>query len=319
MSAPNLHAESLDSAELQALFDSIAAVNVPRTPPPSAEAGDSDELQALFDSVAATVAPPPAPVDETGDSNELQALFDSVAAVASPPPPPAAASGDSDELQALFDSVASAGSPVPTPGPERDDAVFNRLGQLARQLHDSLHGLGMDKLLEDNARQIPDARDRLDYIARMTEQAASRVLNATDVAKPIQDRLIERSTSLGRRWEDVFGNRLSGDEFKQLAGDTRSFFAEAPGQLKLTNDQLMEIILAQDFQDLTGQVIKKTVELVQGLESQLLAVLIEAMPPGRRAEAPETLINGPVINAAGRSDVVNTQAQVDDLLESLGF
>ncbi|MBI5109158.1 MAG: protein phosphatase CheZ [Rhodocyclales bacterium] len=295
---------------------------------------DSDDLQALFDSVAATAAPAarpiPAPaIDTAGDSDDLQALFDSVAATLAPPPAAAPAAnpsaGDNDELQALFDSVSRAAapaiavSPAPTPGSNDPEVVFNRLGNLARQLHDSLRGLGMDKLIEDSARQIPDARDRLAYIARMTEQAASRVLNATDIAKPIQDGLITRSKALSQRWDSMYANQLSVDEFKQLANDTRGYFSEAPGQLTLTNDQLMEIILAQDFQDLTGQVIKKIVELVQGLESQLLAVLLEAMPAERKAEAPGGLLNGPVIGGTAGHDVVANQTQVDDLLESLGF
>jgi chemotaxis protein CheZ len=196
--------------------------------------------------------------------------------------------------------------------------VFNRLGHLARQLHDSLRGLGVDKLLVDTADQIPDARQRLAYIAQMTEQAASKVLNAADIAKPLQEELMARSTAMAGRWDRMFANQLSVDEFKLLAADTRTYFAEAPPKLKISNDQLMAIILAQDFQDLTGQVIKKVVEVVQGMETQLLSVLIEAMPEERKAAAPEGLLNGPVINAQGK-DVVTNQAQVDDLLESLGF
>lgn len=274
--------------------------------------------------------------DDSGDSDDLQALFDSIAggtppAVPTPASAPAPAqqdsAGDSDELQALFDSVAQAPAqaagvaPAPTVAAAADprEAVFNGLGLLARQLHDSLRGLGVDKLLEDSARQIPDARQRLAYIAQMTEQAASRVLNATDVAKPVQDELIARSQALSQRWEAMFANQLSVDEFKALAADSRAYFAETPGKLKLTNDQLMEIIMAQDFQDLTGQVIKKVVEMVQGLETQLLSLLLEAMPEQRKAEAPEGLLNGPVVNSEGRIDVVDNQSQVDDLLESLGF
>lgn len=304
-------------------------MNLPSTPD---DGKDSDDLQALFDSVAATVAQPAPPIaDESGDSADLQALFESVAASVAPAPAAAVAvavanaTGDSDDLQALFDSVsqsthpAVAVVPAPTFDAASQEVVFNRLGNLARQLHDSLRGLGMDRLLQESARQIPDARERLDYIAKMTEQAASRVLNATDIAKPIQDGLISQSRAMSERWERMFANQLSVDEFKQLAADTRGYFAAAPGQLKLTNDQLMEIILAQDFQDLTGQVIKKIVELVQGMESQLLAVLLEAMPAERKLEAPEGLLNGPVIGGDGRRDVVNNQSQVDDLLESLGF
>lgn len=303
-------------------------MNLPNT---QDDAQDSDDLQALFDSVAANstakAAPAATPVsDASGDSDELQALFDSVVTAASPAPAPSAIppAGDSDELQALFDSVsrtdgAGAVSPAPTVDDGASDVVFNRLGQLARQLHDSLRGLGMDRLIEDSARQIPDARDRLDYIAKMTEQAAARVLNATDIAKPIQDELIARSNSLSRRWEGLYANELSVDEFKRLADDTRGYFTDAPGRLKLTNDQIMEIVMAQDFQDLTGQVIKKVLDLVQGLESHLLTVLLEAMPAERKVEAGEGLLNGPVIGATAGRDVVSNQAQVDELLESLGF
>jgi chemotaxis protein CheZ len=243
-----------------------------------------------------------------------------------PPPVRSEASGDSDDLQALFDSVAAQTESAivrpqdpGAPDGTQEEVVFKRLGLLARQLHESLCGLGFDKLLADTANQIPDARQRLTYIAQMTEQAASRVLNAADIAKPIQDELIARSTAMSKRWDRMFANQLSVDEFKALAVDTRSYFAEAPPKLKVTNDQLMEIMLAQDFQDLTGQVIKKVVEVVQGMETQLLSVLIEAMPEQRKAEAPESLLNGPVILADGRSDVLTSQSQVDDLLESLGF
>lgn len=268
--------------------------------------------------------------DDGSDSEDLQALFDSIAAGAPPAPPisvRADSMGDSDDLQALFDSVAQAQTASPAPGPgagnadgtPQEDVVFNRLGHLARQLHDSLRGLGVDKMLADTANQIPDARQRLTYIAQMTEQAASRVLNAADIAKPIQDELLTRSDLMSKRWDRMFANQLSVDEFKMLAADTRTYFAEAPSKLKVTNAQLMEIMMAQDFQDLTGQVIKKVVDVVQAMETQLLSLLIEAMPEQRRAEAPEGLLNGPVINSEGRSDVVTSQSQVDDLLESLGF
>lgn len=267
--------------------------------------------------------------DEGSDSEDLQALFDSIAAGAPPAPPPPArvdSTGDSDDLQALFDSVvesqeklAAVGVGVGPGGRSPEDVVFNRLGHLARQLHESLRGLGVDKALAETANQIPDARQRLTFIAQKTEQAASRVLTAAEIAKPIQDELMARSVAMSKRWDRMFANQLSVDEFKALAADTRTFFAEAPAKLKITNDQLMEIMMAQDFQDLTGQVIKKVVDVVQNMETQLLGLLIEVMPAQRKAEAPPGLLDGPVINAAGRSDVVTNQAQVDELLGSLGF
>lgn len=273
--------------------------------------------------------------DESGDSDDLQSLFDSIAggaaaAPAAAPPhlevvsPAVSASGDDDELQALFDSVAgeySAGDHAAAgdePG-HSCDKVFNRIGVMTRQLHDTLRELGYDRSLQEAAHAIPDARQRLTYIAEMTEQAASKVLNATDIAKPIQDRAETDAAALKVRWDRLYAQQLSPDEFRVLAGETREFLGHVVTGSRETSAQLMEIMMAQDFQDLTGQVIKKVVELAQGLEQQLLQVLIEAMPAERKAEAPDTLMNGPVINAVGRDDVVSSQEQVDDLLESLGF
>lgn len=273
----------------------------------------------------------PVRFDESGDSQDLQALFDSIAAGGVTPEPPSLApdnSGDSAELQALFDNVASQveipanGSVAHDASPverEGDGEVFNRLGHMARQLHESLRQLGYDKALEESARQIPDARQRLAYIAQMTEQAASKVLNAVDIAKPLQEELLGRSESMAGRWDRMFAKQLSVEEFKALVADTRAFFHEAPGQLKATNRQLMDIVLAQDFQDLTGQVIRKVVDMVEGFETQLLQVLIEAVPAERKTEVPVGLMNGPVASAEGRIDIVSSQSQVDELLESLGF
>ncbi|MDO8958322.1 MAG: protein phosphatase CheZ [Rhodocyclaceae bacterium] len=272
----------------------------------------------------------PIKFDESGDSQDLQALFDTIAGGPAPVPPAPAAEpnpgGDSDDLQSLFDSVAeqvSAGAAaapaLAATGAPTQEATYNRLGQMVRKLHDSMRELGYDKGLEETARKIPDARERLAYIAQMTEQAASRVLNATDIALPVQNELEHHARQMGARWDKMFANQLSVDEFKALAADTRTFFAVAPSKIDITNAQLREIMMAQDFQDLTGQVIKKVVELVQGVETQLLQVLIEVMPEEKKAEAPVNLMNGPVISAAGRTDVVTSQAQVDDLLESLGF
>ena len=283
--------------------------------------------------------------DDSGDSDDLQALFDSIAAQPGgrlPQSPPrethvevvggTAAAGDSPELEALFESVAgqiAAPAARRTPAPEvapapeaataQADNVFQRLGQMTRPLHDTLRELGFDRALEEAAKAIPDARQRLAYVAQMTEQAASRVLNATDVAKPIQDRLQSQAMGLSSRWDRLLGGDLSVEEFKTLVGDTHAYLKEVPKQTEATSEQLMEIMMAQDFQDLTGQVIKKIVDLAQRMETELLQALIEAMPQDMKFEAPEGLMNGPVVNAEGRADVVANQEQVDDLLESLGF
>ncbi|MBP9712547.1 MAG: protein phosphatase CheZ [Sterolibacterium sp.] len=297
------------------------------------ESGDNDDLQTLFDSIAAASIsePPPSakavePVaDAFGDNADLQALFDSVSeqvgAGSTAASPAAAASVAAAAAVAPAQPAAMASEVAPEDG--QSTQVFNRIGVMTRDLHNTLHELGYDRVLEDTARAIPDARQRLVYIAQMTEQAASRVLNATEIVRPIQDALGDRSKLLAQRWDKVFSNQLSPAEFKALAAETHGFLSDVPQQVSATNSQLTEIMMAQDFQDLTGQVIKKVVDLAQKMEQQLLSILLETMPPEIRAEmrieAPDGLLNGPVVNSAGRTDIVNSQAQVDDLLESLGF
>lgn len=300
--------------------------------------GDSPELEALFDSIAtqnrATTAPAPADID--GDTPELQALFDSVATqtaaqpvpAASPVPSPVDTSGDSPELQALFDTVAAefstpddnASSAPAAPSHTSAGEMYSKVGQLTRKLHDALHELGYDKSLERAASAIPDAKDRLSYIATLTENAAERALNATDRAQPHQDDLEHGAQDLAQRWDKVYANQLSLEEFKALSQATRTYLSSVPAHTHATKHELMEIVMAQDFQDLTGQVIKKVVEMVQGMERELLAFLMEYQPETRLEPVQDHgLENGPVVNAAGRTDVVTNQQQVDDLLASLGF
>lgn len=265
----------------------------------------------------------------SSDSPELEALFDSIASASAPAPAAVPAPADSSpqdtpELEALFDSIASAvdreemGGSTPAEGacPER---VFAQLGQMTRGLHNLLRELGLDKALSQVASDLPDNRDRLKYIASMTAQAAERTLNAAEAAQPMVDTLGRQAQSLAGEWDKLFNKELGVQEFKALVQNTRSYLAAVPDQTAATNSQLMDIILAQDFQDLTGQVIKKILDAAQQLENQLLGLLIETTPEEKRQAVAPELLNGPVINASGRNDVVTSQAQVDDLLESLGF
>jgi chemotaxis protein CheZ len=203
------------------------------------------------------------------------------------------------------------------------DQVICRVGQLTRMLHDSLRELGYNKLLEKATSAIPDAQDRLAYVAVMTEQAAERSLNATEIAKPIQDKLAADAASLSGLWQQLFDNQGSGqpgsDAFKNLVVRTRNYLDDIPNRTGATNAQLLEIMMAQDFQDLTGQVIKKITEMVQNLEQQLVQLLVDNVPADKKGETGMGLMNGPVVNPEGRSDVVTSQSQVDDLLASLGF
>jgi chemotaxis protein CheZ len=201
----------------------------------------------------------------------------------------------------------------------QNDEMLTRIGHVTRTLHDSLRGLGFDQILEKVASEIPDARDRLNYVARMTEQAAERVLNATDVVTPLQTELATGAAALDKRWKETLANPSLKSEYNQVADETLTFLALTEKNTAETKELLMEIMMAQDFQDLTGQVIKKITGLAQDLEKQLVQVLVDFSPAAHKKEADTGLMNGPQVNLEKAVDVVATQEQVDDLLDSLGF
>ncbi len=203
-------------------------------------------------------------------------------------------------------------------GGDSAEQLVNRIGHLTRQMREGMRELGLDKGIARAAQAIPDARDRLGYVAQMTERAADRALDAVDLAQPIQDKLSRDAQALTQRWDAWFATPVALDQARELVGDTRSYLLEVPERAKATNTQLVEIMMAQDFQDLTGQVIKKMMDVIRDMETQLLQLLIDNAPVDRRQESTAGLLNGPQTKP-GHPDAVSDQGQVDDLLASLGF
>ena len=199
------------------------------------------------------------------------------------------------------------------------DEMLARVGQITRTLHDSLRELGFDKVLEKATVDIPDVRERLNYVARMTEQAAQRVLNATDTAIPLQERIDEGADEILNGWQATLKAPFSESNYRDMATLTMQCLADMRNDTSATKQQLLDIMMAQDFQDLTGQVIRRVTELAHGLEQQLVQLLIDYSPSEVRRETNSGLLNGPQISPANKSDVVVDQGQVDDLLDSLGF
>jgi len=214
----------------------------------------------------------------------------------------------------------AAPAPGLAPGPEAGshEEVLSRIGHMTRALHENLRGLGLDKLIEKAASDIPDARDRLDYVARLSEQAAKKVLDATDSAGPRQDSIERSSTELSAGWQALLDNGASEAEWRALAQRTVASLGESGAHAAATRGELMNIMMAQDFQDLTGQVIGRITGIAQNLEKQLVQVLIDFAPSEIKRELDNGLLNGPQIDPKG-NEVVANQGQVDDLLDSLGF
>lgn len=281
----------------------------------------ADDFDALFEEVAAQRASAPA------------------LAAAPAPAPAAAANADDEDLESLFDQVSSGAAPAAAPATapaaaapaQPDDAamndadrgMFERIGGIVRLLHDSLRELGYDKALTEASTQIVDAQDRLEYVASLTEQAANKVLNTLDEGMPAQDLLSKQAKDMETRWADLFSGKLSLDEFKALAGDSRQFAAAVSEATEAEKARLLEIMMAQDFQDITGQLIKKVVKITQTVENELAQLLRDNAPADLKeklaqkqqaAAAPAPLMQGPSVPEAALD-----QDNVDDLLAELGF
>ena len=196
--------------------------------------------------------------------------------------------------------------------------VHQQLGALTRQLHDSLNGLGLAEKVKDWAGELPDAKSRLSYIARLTGQAAEKVLNQVDQAKEQHDFIAAETRRIGQL--------IVKDPVAAVAkGHVMNFINDVDQASKKVDANLTEIMMAQDFHDLTGQVIAKVVNLAATIEEQLVLLLIQTAPPEAALKAAATpaeyvpALAGPVVDGQTNQEVVTDQSQVDDLLASLGF
>jgi chemotaxis protein CheZ len=190
--------------------------------------------------------------------------------------------------------------------------VFQQLGNITRVLHDTMKQLGVMPKLQTATEGLPDARSRLSYIATKTADAANKVLNTVDAAK-LEHRQISEAT---RRMAQL----IVADPVKAVAtGAVMNFVQDVESSTRRIDDHLTDIMMAQDFHDLTGQVVAKVVTLANDLEDSLVKLLIQVVPEGVREQVDPSVLNGPVVNPEGRTDVVTDQGEVDDLLASLGF
>jgi chemotaxis protein CheZ len=210
-------------------------------------------------------------------------------------------------------------SPSPSSEPNAPVEVHHKIGLLTRQLHDSLNELGYAEKLKGTVGELPDAQSRLSYIARLTGEAAEKVLGRVEQAKSQQDHLAAETQRVSAL--------LVKDPVAAVAtGAIMNFLNQVQQSTKEADAHLTEIMMAQDFHDLTGQVIARVVNLAATIEDQLVQLLIQTAPPGVAPPTPapapsKEALAGPVYDADAdkNPEVVTSQSQVDDLLASLGF
>jgi len=204
--------------------------------------------------------------------------------------------------------------------------LFAEIGKLTRQLHDSLTNFQLDSRLNDLATaDIPDAKERLNFVITRTEEAANKTMDAVEAIFPVVDTIAEQVAAVNPSWTKLMNNELDLKEFKSLCVDIDTLLKNTGKETSHIHSLMTDVLMAQDFQDLTGQVIRKVIDLVREVEDSLINMLTafgisaEAIQENAKPKVGENLVEGPIVNTENRDDVVEDQDDVDDLLSSLGF
>jgi len=204
--------------------------------------------------------------------------------------------------------------------------LFAEIGKLTRQLHDSLMNFQLDSRLTDLATaDIPDAKERLNYVINRTEEAANKTMDAVESIFPVVDTIQSQIKTVKPLWKKLMSNDLDVNEFKELCKDIDVLLKTTENETKHMHGLMTDVLMAQDFQDLTGQVIRKVIDLVREVEDSLINMLTvfgissDEAKEITKPSVGENLVEGPIVNTEERDDVVTDQDDVDDLLSSLGF
>ncbi len=207
-------------------------------------------------------------------------------------------------------------NPASPSGHDHQQPMYQGLGQVVRALHDALTSVGADGALAEASAEFPSARERLLHVATLTEKAANTVLNKVDETTPVQRAIEVSAVQLAQQWDAQALDSMSKDAMQALAAQTRQFIAASKEASITTQQALSDIMMAQDFQDLTGQLIKKVAALLQRTETDLLQLLVNSAPADKLVSiAKEEDLAGP--GAVGA--VAMAQSDIDAMLADLGF
>ena len=226
--------------------------------------------------------------------------------------------GNEVEADRLLDKIARS----------RESSLFQELGKLTREFHEALNSFRLDaRILSLTEEDFPDARERLRYVVKMTAQSADRSLTAAEESMPIVTEIEAQAEALKTQWGRFMHREMNAEEFRQLSVELDTFLGELSISSSKLKERMTEVIMAQDFQDLTGQIIERVISLVDDMERSLVDLIRIsgqnlAAKEATSAKGKEDHLKGvgpavPGVDEA--SALVSGQDEVDDLLSSLGF
>lgn len=223
--------------------------------------------------------------------------------------------GDEDAAQESLDTLVRL----------RETTLYQELGRLTRELHDALKSFHLDARIADIAKEeIPDARERLRHVIDMTDKAANTTLTAVEESIPVCDTILDEAARLREDWGRFTRREMEAAEFRKLVKRVDEFLRQCGERAEVLRSRLNEVLMAQDFQDLTGQIIKRVITLVAEVEDNLVNLIRisgsreeESQAAGK--EERDIKAEGPSVPGTRQGDVVGGQDEVDELLSSLGF
>ena len=227
----------------------------------------------------------------------------------------------------------------------RDRTLYDEIGKLTRALHEAMKDIKTGSGFESGL-QIEQTSDKLSYVIEMTDKAANKTMDELEACTPLVNATQEGAERLHLQWQRFLRKELKADEFRTLTHDINQYFETSQASSTRVQEHLSNILMAQDFQDLTGQVINRVTQLISEVELKLVNLVSMAgnvdRITGTSHSYPESLsaseLNSDLephsddviadvqdISAEGPQTrlgvegVVSNQDDVDDLLSSLGF
>lgn len=206
-----------------------------------------------------------------------------------------------------------------------NNSIFTEVGKLTRGLHEALANFSFDSNITDIAAlRIPNAKDRLNYVIKHTEEAANKTMDNVEECSQLNNSILTEAEELLVDWKKLYKRELSGSDFRLLCKRVENHLIKNKETTESLHSKLSEVLLAQSYQDLTGQVIKQVITLVHDVEESMVNVIkmfghMDGYDQAKKQALVVDGVEGPIVNADKRDDVIVGQDDVDDLLSSLGF
>jgi chemotaxis protein CheZ len=208
----------------------------------------------------------------------------------------------------------------------RERTLFSELRKLTGDLQSALDRFSVDSRLVDLAeKEVPDARQRLDHVLKLTDEAAHRTLDLVEQSCPLAERTSRQAGELVGMWKKFRARKIQVDEFRLMIEQLDVFLEASRVDMDKVRGNLSEVLLAQGYQDLSGQIIRGVMKLVAELEIALVNLVRLSRTGPHALPAPAAANDGmhrgfgPPIPGLDNGPSVSGQQDVDSLLAGLGM